>query len=129
MNLKLMVLLVIVLIPNAACVSTRSADSYTIKAVVIRNVSSSEISDTQIRVEKTRELFSCSYVLRETECSTEFRVRKYAGNKIKIYWKQRGIQYVAGLVMSVPSGMKKEIPMSAIVEIRDSGESNSYLTQ
>ena len=113
-----------------SCVSVPSAGDYTIKGVVIRNSSDSdEIINAQIRVKKTREIFSCSRILQRTECSTEFRVRDYAGNTIEVSWKQGSRDYTTQILIEVPDGLKRDLPMTAILEISDGVSNNSYLTQ
>ncbi len=129
-NRFLRVPIVALMLALSACVSITAGGHYQINAVVIRNSSETGIEQAQIKVEKTQELFSCGHIIKGTECSTTFRVRDYAGNAISVSWVQDGKLHITGLfIMEIPSKMKADIPMTAVLEIRDRGRTYSYLTQ
>ena len=88
--------------------------------IVLRNKSTHALEDVSLRVQKFNQIFSCSYILENSECANRFPPRPYQENAITIDWTIRGQSYSSGpLVVSAAHAPKSEAPLRAVIEFRN----------
>lgn len=83
------------------------------------------VSDVELRVMKTFEVASCSYILAGSEFSTQFPLLDYRGNEIEVRWKDRSGEYRFGPKrISAPDPIPAR-PVTAVILLRSDGRASA----
>jgi len=126
--MRFLVLLLLCLIANG-CASSAKQD-YFYNEIVIRNNSTSPVSDVTISIKNRGMLFNCSFIAPRAECSNKFRKQKYQGRPIRIKWTHNyKTNQTQQLNMTLPAHFAPEKMIRGVLEVKNDGTIRPYLEQ
>ena len=83
------------------------------------------VKRVKLQVVKTFEAASCSYISPGTDFSTQFPLKNYQGNEIKVTWKDRGGSHDFGpTVIALPDPVPAE-PVMAVIVLKPAGRATA----
>ena len=83
------------------------------------------VKKVELQVVKTFEAASCSYIAPGTDFSTQFPLKDYKGNEIKVTWKDRAGSHDFGpMVIPLPDPIPEE-PVMAIIVLKPAGRASA----
>jgi hypothetical protein len=98
---------------------TRSIE---IGGLVIRNQTAGPLYDIKLKVERTGTVVTCNFIPAGGDFSTEFPLRRYQGNSVRVSWQQNGQNFATGdLYAEIPDVLDLNSPAAAVVEIHPAG--------
>ena len=114
------IILAILLI--SGCGGTFQGSSIEIGGLLIRNRTPEPLYDVTLRVEKTGTLVTCNFIPVGGTITTEFPLRRYQGNSVRVSWRQNGWPCETGnLYAEIPDVPDRGSPETAVVEIQRPG--------
>ncbi|MHC4783457.1 MAG: hypothetical protein ACYSPJ_06940, partial [Planctomycetota bacterium] len=70
----------------AGCGQVLQTRSIEIGGLMIRNQTAGPLYDIKLRVEQTSTVVSCNFIPAGGDFSTEFPLRRYQGNSVRVSW-------------------------------------------
>ena len=105
-------------------------ESWNVVQVRFENASYYPITNIRLRVEKSKEVVSCSELGVAKDCLTGFPALKYEGESIIVSWEQNGQPWTTGEVfVEMPKTLDKDGPLTCAVIIGNQGSYNAHLDQ
>jgi hypothetical protein len=106
------------LLPACAGIySTGYSDKPLMTEIVLRNKTANALQDVGLRVQRFNQVFSCSYILANSECSNRFRARPYNQNEIVIQWNSASRSLSSGpIAVAPPEFAHAGEPLRAVIE-------------
>ncbi|MHC5159206.1 MAG: hypothetical protein ACYSN8_04120 [Planctomycetota bacterium] len=99
----------------SGCGEVLRTRSIEIGGLMIRN-------QTAGRVEQTSTVVSCNFIPAGGDFSTEFPLRRYQGNSVRVSWQQNGQNFVTGeLYAELPEVLDDSSSAAAVVVIQENG--------
>ncbi len=118
----------LVLFGIASCSAPLQPEPIKIRQLIFLNKSSDSINDVRIYIHNTHEFVNCGYILPNSECSIEFRPRKYQGNRFNISWEVNGkLKLVENILVQVPDDLVTGKPVKAVITFDQQGSFNAKL--
>ena len=114
----------------SGCGEVLQSRSIEIVGLIIRNRTAGPLYDIKLKVERTGTVVSCNFIPAGGNFSTEFPLRRYQGNSVRVCWQQNGRNFATGdLYAEIPDVLVLSLPAAAVVIIRDSGVAMIRLEQ
>ena len=111
----------------SACTSISDKDYY-YNEIVLRNTTTSNVTNVVISTRKNGGVFSCSFIAPRGVCSSKFPAKKVLGNPVSIKWSVYNInKSVENIVIPVPPGADSTIPLRGMLDILGNGNIRPYL--
>jgi hypothetical protein len=121
-TLKLTILIVLTALSVFGCGEVLQTRSIEIGGLMIRNQTAGPLYDIKLRVEQTSTVVSCNFIPAGGDFSTEFPLRRYQGNSVRVSWQQNGRNFATGdLYAEIPDVLDLNSPAAAVVEIHPAG--------
>jgi hypothetical protein len=106
----------------SGCGEVLQTRSIEIGGLIIRNQTAGPLYDIKLRVEQTSTVVSCNFIPARGDFSTEFPLRRYQGNSVRINWQQNGRNFVTDdLYAELPEVLDYSLPAAAVVVIQENG--------
>lgn len=116
------VAIVLAILLISGCAGTFQSSSIEIGGLLIRNRTPEPLYNVTLKVEKTRTLVSCNFIPSGGTFSTEFPLRRYQGNSVRVSWRQNGRPFETdNLYAEIPDVPDPGLPAIAVVEIHGPG--------
>jgi hypothetical protein len=121
-TLKLTILIVLTALSFFGCGEVLRTRSIEIGGLMIRNQAAGPLYDIRLRVEKTSTVVSCNFIPAGGDFSTEFPLRRYQGNSVRVSWQQNGRNFVTDdLYAELPEVLDYSSSAAAVVVIQENG--------
>ena len=106
----------------AGCGQVLQTRSIEIGGLMIRNQTAGPLYDIKLRVEQTSTVVSCNFIPAGGDFSTEFPLRRYQGNSVRVSWQQNGRNFVTDeLYADLPEVLDYSSSAAAVVAIQENG--------
>ncbi|MHC4554544.1 MAG: hypothetical protein ACYSUS_04485 [Planctomycetota bacterium] len=96
----------------AGCGQVLQTRSIEIGGLMIRNQTAGPLYDIKLRVEQTSTVVSCNFIPAGGDFSTEFPLRRYQGNSVRVSWE---------LYAELPEVLDDSSSAAAVVVIQENG--------
>lgn len=104
------------------CGGDFQGSSIEIGGLLIRNRTPGPLYDVKLKVERTGTTVTCNFIPAGGSFSTEFPLRRYQGNSVRVSWRQNGRPFETGdLYAEIPDVLDRGLPAAAVVDIRQTG--------
>ena len=114
----------------SGCGEVLQSQSIEIGGLLIRNRTAGPLYDIKLKVERTGTVVSCNFIPAGGNFSTEFPLRRYQHNSVRVAWQQKGRNFATGdLYADIPDAMDINSPAAAVVIIQDNGAAVVRLEQ
>ena len=121
-TLKLTILIVLTALSVFGCDEVLQTRSIEIGGLIIRNQTAGSLYDIKLRVEQTSTVVSCNFIPAGGDFSTEFPLRRYQGNSVRVSWQQNGRNFVTDdLYAELPEVLDYSSSAAAVVAIQENG--------
>ena len=122
MRKTLLILTAIILTAISGCGEVLQSRSIEIGGLLIRNRTAGPLYDIKLKVERTGTVVTCNFIPAEGNFSTEFPLRRYQGNSVRVSWQQNGRNFATGdLYAEISDALDISLPAAAVVEIHHAG--------
>jgi hypothetical protein len=102
-----------------------ASPSMQIEGLKFVNETGIPVKKVELQVVKTFEAASCSYISPGSEFSTQFPLKEYRGNDIKVIWKDRAGSHDFGpTVIALPDPIPEE-PVMAVIVLKPAGRATA----
>ena len=106
----------------SGCGEVLQTRSIEIGGLIIRNQTAGPLYDIKLRVEQTSTVVSCNFIPARGDFSTEFPLRRYQGNSVRVSWQQNGRNFVTDeLHAELPEVLDYSSSAAAVVAIKENG--------
>jgi hypothetical protein len=106
----------------SGCGEGLKSRSIEIGGLLIRNQTAGPLYDIKLKVERTGTVVTCNFIPAGGDFSTEFPLRRYQGNSVRVRWQQNGQNFATGdLYAEIPDVLDLNSPAAAVVEIHPAG--------
>lgn len=114
----------------SGCGEVLQTRSIEIGGLMIRNQTAGPLYDIKLRVEQTSTVVSCNFIPAGGDFSTEFPLRRYQGNSVRVSWQQNGRNFVTNeLYADLPEVLDYSSSAAAVVAIQENGVAMVRLEQ
>ena len=114
----------------SGCGEVLQSRSIEIGGLLIRNRTAGPLYDIKLRVERTGTVVSCNFIPAGGNFSTEFPLRRYQGNSVRVSWQQNGRNFATGeMYADTPDVLDISLPAAAVVIIQNNGAAMVRLEQ
>ena len=121
-TLFLTTILTATILAISGCGEVLQSRSIEIGGLVIRNRTAGPLYDIKMKVERTGTVVSCNFIPAGGNFSTEFPLRRYQGNSVRVSWQQNGRTFATGdLYAEIPDAIDIGLSAAAVVEIHPAG--------
>ena len=121
-TLKLTILIVLTALSVFGCGEVLQTRSIEIGGLIIRNQTAGPLYDIRLRVEQTSTVVSCNFINAGGDFSTEFPLRRYQGNSVRVSWQQNGQNFITDdLYAELPEVLDYSSSAAAVVVIQENG--------
>ena len=121
-TLKLTILIVLTALSVFGCGEVLRTRSIEIGGLMIRNQTAGPLYDIKLRVEQTSTVVSCNFIPAGGDFSTEFPLRRYQGNSVRVSWQQNGRNFITDeLYAELPEVLDYSLSAAAVVAIQENG--------
>lgn len=112
----------------AGCTAIESTSQPSMNSLIFKNLTTTDLRDVEIRVQKLSGIFTCNIILANSFCSNGFPRRVYEGNEITIRWTINETPHVVGPIVVTPPTFHHRNDLTAIIELHDQGQYNAYFS-
>lgn len=99
-----------------------------IGSLVIYNNTSDTLTDVRLRVIKTREFVTCSFIISGGKCVTTFPLRRYQGTPVQVLWERSTQpQATRPFVVPLPDPLPPDAPLEVVVAIGGATGFNAFM--
>jgi hypothetical protein len=106
----------------SGCGEGLKSRSIEIGGLLIRNQTAGPLYDIKLKVERTGTVVTCNFIPAGGDFSTEFPLRRYQGNSVRVSWQQDRQNFATGdLYAEIPDVLDLNSPAAAVVEIHPAG--------
>lgn len=121
-TIVLTILIVLGALSITGCGEVLQTRSIEIGGLIIRNQTLGPLYDVKLRVEQTSTVVSCNFIPAGGDFSTEFPLRQYQGNSVRISWQQNSRNLVTDdLYAELPEVLDYSSSAAAVVSIQENG--------
>ncbi len=104
--------------PTESAPALIEPDGPVIGSLVIYNNTADTLTDVRLRVIKTREFVTCSYIVSGGKCVTTFPLRRYQGTPVQVLWERSTLpQRTAPFIVPLPDPLPPDAPLEVVVAI------------
>jgi hypothetical protein len=129
-TIAILTAIVLVILPIGGCGEVLQSRSIEIGGLLIRNRTAGPLYDIKLRVERTGTVVSCNFIPAGGNFSTEFPLRRYQGNSVRVSWQQNGRNFATGeMYADTPDVLDISLPAAAVVIIQNNGAAVVRLEQ
>ena len=99
-----------------------------IGSLVIYNNTADTLTDVRLRVIKTREFVTCSYIVSGGKCVTTFPLRRYQGIPVQVLWERSTLpRATAPFIVPLPDPLPPVAPLEVVVAIEGASGFHAFM--